>query len=80
MCVCVFMHGSVPLVTDVLCFSFVVNVGRSFVVQVEHAKVCEEYEDQMKELEEILSAGPAAMNISVEQLAKQVPYGSTYGT
>lgn len=26
----------------------------------------------MKELEEILSAGPAAMNISVEQLAKQV--------
>lgn len=41
-------------------------------VQVEHAKVCEEYEDQMKELEEILAAGPAALNISVEQLAKQV--------
>lgn len=41
---------------------------------MEHAKVCEEYEEQMKELEEILSAGPAAQNISVEQLAKQVQY------
>lgn len=40
--------------------------------QVEHAAVCAEYEDQMKELEEILAAGPAAMNVSVEQLAKQV--------
>ncbi|CAM9649142.1 unnamed protein product [Scytosiphon promiscuus] len=38
---------------------------------IEHAEVCEEYQEQMKELEEILSAGPAAMNISVEQLAKQ---------
>eukprot|EP00904_Undaria_pinnatifida_P012492 jgi/Undpi1/8373/HiC_scaffold_25.g10841.m1 len=38
---------------------------------IDHAKVCEEYQDQMKELEEILAAGPAAMNISVEQLAKQ---------
>lgn len=42
------------------------------VFQIDHAKVCEEYQDQMKELEEILAAGPAAMNISVEQLAKQV--------
>ncbi|CAM9275420.1 unnamed protein product [Pylaiella littoralis] len=38
---------------------------------VDHAKVCEEYKEQMNELEEILSAGPAAQNISVEQLAKQ---------
>ena len=40
--------------------------------QVTATKVCEEYQDQMNELEEILAAGPAAMNISVEQLAKQV--------
>ncbi|CAM9334955.1 unnamed protein product [Ectocarpus sp. 8 AP-2014] len=38
---------------------------------VTNEKVCDEYQDQMKELEEILAAGPAAMNISVEQLAKQ---------
>lgn len=40
--------------------------------QVEHQAICEEYQDQMTELEEILAKGPASMNISVEQLAKQV--------
>lgn len=44
--------------------------------QVTQTEVCAEYADQMKELEEILAAGPAAMNISVEQLAKQVRLGS----
>ena len=41
-------------------------------VQVEHAAICEEYEGQMKELEEILASGPASANVSVEQLVKQV--------
>lgn len=41
-------------------------------VQVEHAEICEEYEGQMKELEEILASGPASANVSVEQLVKQV--------
>ena len=34
----------------------------------------------MKELEEILATGPAAMNVSVEQLAKQVWSGCIHAT
>lgn len=45
--------------------------------QIEHQEICEEYAMQMKELEEILAQGPAAMNVSLEQLAKQVRGKST---
>ncbi|CAN0138263.1 unnamed protein product [Ascophyllum nodosum] len=38
---------------------------------VTHAAICEEYQEQMAQLEEILAAGPAAVNVSVEQLAQQ---------
>ncbi|CAM9672505.1 unnamed protein product [Discosporangium mesarthrocarpum] len=33
--------------------------------------ICEEYQEQMKELEDILSKGPAASVVSIEQLAQQ---------
>lgn len=44
----------------------------TLLAQLSHTEICEEYAAQMKELEEIMAKGPASMNVSLEQLAKQV--------